>query len=210
MSDDDARSHAPDAVLADRQSTGEHLPERSSESRIAAARDQSDDDVHFGVAAKALGVSRKTVERMAKRGQLERGPSGTPATVSKRALVTMLEERRRDVSHLTRATEVAHRQSGYQSLIASWSDDATSELQELLRPVLGPLLEEFVEARTRAAVLESQMEALAERATQERARDELFLVLATGGWWQRRRARRLALQHYLLRDDLRPQGMRSP
>jgi hypothetical protein len=54
---------------------------------------ETDDDVH-------LGVSRKTVERMVKRGQLERGPSNAPATVSKRSLVAALEQRRRNVSHL--------------------------------------------------------------------------------------------------------------
>ena len=57
-------------------------------------------------------VSRKTVERMVKRGQLERGPSNAPATVSKRSLVAALEERRRDVSHLTRATEIEQARSG--------------------------------------------------------------------------------------------------
>ncbi len=59
-----------------------------------------DDDVHFGVAARALGVSRKTVERMVKGGQLERGPSNAPATISKRSLEAALEQRRRDISHL--------------------------------------------------------------------------------------------------------------
>ena len=73
---------------------------------------EADDDVHFGVAARALGVSRKTVERMVKRGQLTRGPSDAPATVSKRSLVAALEERRRDVTHLTRATEIEQTGSG--------------------------------------------------------------------------------------------------
>ena len=48
-------------------SIDEHGPEPSSEVDLATARGDSDDDVHFGVAAKALGVSRKTVERMVKR-----------------------------------------------------------------------------------------------------------------------------------------------
>ena len=186
----------------DHDPTGEDEPDGSSELEIATARGDADDDVHFGVAAKALGVSRKTVERMVKRGLLERGPSGAPATVSKRGLVTALEQRRRDVSHLTRATEVERAQTGYDSLTAAWPDDAISELQELLRPVLEPLLAEFVDARTRAAVLESQMERITERAEQERGRDELLLVLATGGWRQRRRARRAALA--ALRASRRP------
>lgn len=167
---------------------------------LADPRPEADDDVHFGVAAKALGVSRRTVERMVKRGHLSRGPSGAPATVSKRDLVTALEQRRRDVSHLTRATEVERAQASYASLTDAWPENAVGELQELLRPVLEPLLADFIDARTRAAVLESQMQSIAERAEQDRGRDELLLVLATGGWRQRRKARRAALQRYVLRQ----------
>jgi len=172
----------------------------SSELEVAPARGEADDDVHFGIAAKALGVSRKTVERMVKRGLLERGPTGAPATVSKRALVSVLEQRRRDVSHLTRATEIEEAHSASEAVATSWPESATVELQELLRPVLEPLLDEFVAARTRAALLESQIEAT--RSTQERTRDELLLALATGSWRQRRRARKAALRHYVLRDNL--------
>jgi len=196
------RVHRADAGhTADPDSIGETGPEPSSELEIATGRGEADDDVHFGVAAKALGVSRKTVERMVKRGALERGPSGAQATVSKRALVMMLEVRRRDVGHLTRAT-AHHGQSSEESLTERWSEDAIGELQELLRPVLEPLLDEFVAARTRAAVLESQLEGIEARAAQERARDELLLALATGSWRERRKARRAALRHYVLRDDL--------
>ncbi len=186
------------------QPAGERVPEPSSELDIAIDRGESDDDVHFGVAAKALGVSRKTVERMVKRGQLERGPSQAPATVSKRALVAVLEQRRRDVSHLTGATALAPGQPGSANLDAPWPEDAMTQLQDLLRPVLEPLLEDFVAARTRVAVLESQMEGIAARSAQERARDELLLSLATGGWRERRRARRMALRQYVLRDDIGP------
>lgn len=184
--------------------TDEGAAEPSSELDVAIARGESDDDVHFGVAAKALGVSRKTVERMVKRGQLERGPSKAPATVSKRALVAVLEQRRRDVSHLERATALAPGQPGSVDPEAPWPEDAMTQLQELLRPVLQPLLEDFVAARTRVAVLESQMETIAARSAQERARDELLLSLATGGWRERRRARRMALRQYVLRDDIGP------
>jgi hypothetical protein len=183
----------------------EDLEGEPAELELADPRPEADDDVHFGVAAKALGVSRRTVERMVKRGQLSRGASGAPATVSKRDLVTALEHRRRDVSHLTRATEVERAQASYASLTDAWPENAVGELQELLRPVLEPLLAEFIDARTRAAVLESQMQGIAERAEQERGRDELLLVLATGGWRQRRKARRAALQRYVL-----PQRQTSP
>jgi hypothetical protein len=191
---------------ADHRSIGEQPLEPSSELELMTPSGD-DDDVHFGVAARALGVSRRTVERMVKRGLLDRGPSGAPATVAKRSLVTVLEQRRRDVSHLTRATEVQRAQSAYESLTAPVAVDASAELQELLRPMLGPLLDEFVAARTRAAVLESQVESMRARAAKERARDELMVVLATGGWRQRRQARRMALRLYVLGED--PSGTRD-
>jgi hypothetical protein len=192
---------------ADHRSIGEQPLEPSSELELMTPSGDDDDDVHFGVAARALGVSRRTVERMVKRGLLDRGPSGAPATVAKRSLVTVLEQRRRDVSHLTRATEVQRAQSAYESLTAPVAVDASAELQELLRPMLGPLLDEFVAARTRAAVLESQVESMRARAAKERARDELMVVLATGGWRQRRQARRMALRLYVLGED--PSGTRD-
>ncbi|MBV9194675.1 MAG: helix-turn-helix domain-containing protein [Solirubrobacterales bacterium] len=204
-----------DEGLADERTTGERLPERSPAAAVAAARGESDDDVHFGVAAKALDVSRKTVERMVKRGQLRRGPSGAPATVSKRDLVHMLEGRRRDVSHLARASEVVHRESAAETVATPVPEAAPADIEELLRPVLAPLLEEYVAAQTRAAVLENELETIAGRAEHERARDQLLLALATGGWLQRRRARRRALALYALRDELaedetRRAGARHP
>ena len=69
--------------------------------------------------------------------------------------------------------------------------------------MLEPLLEDFIAARTRAAVLESQLQSIEARAGQERARDELLLALATGGWRQRRKARQMALTRYVLRDDVK-------
>ncbi len=187
------------------------LPDETiGELEVANPRAEADDDVHFGVAAKALGVSRKTVERMVKRGQLSRGPSGAVATVSKRDLVTVLEQRRRDVSHLTRATEVDRAQASYATLSEAWPENAIGELQELLRPVLEPLLADFIDARTRAAVLESQIQGIAERAEQDRGRDELLLVLAAGSWRQRRWARRAALERYVLRNQPGPAPKPEP
>jgi len=168
---------------------------------LTTPRPEADDDVHFGVAARALGVSRKTVERMVKREQLERGPSAAPATVSKRSLVAALEERRRDVSHLTRATEIEQTGSGTAWLSRDSSPDSASVLREVLLPVLAPLLDEFVAVRTRAAILEEQLDSITARAEQERKRDRLLFALATSGWWGRRKTRRAVLQHYIMGDD---------
>jgi hypothetical protein len=194
----------PDAeVVEDPQDVADQ--DASSDSSLsvslAAPSPETDDDVHFGVAARALGVSRKTVERMVKRGQLERGPSDAPATVSKRSLVAALEERRRDASHLTRATEIEQASSGAEWLSRDASQDARSALRDVLVPVLAPLLDEFVSVRTRAAVLQSQLDSINARADQERKRDELLFALATSGWWGRRKTRRAVLRHYIVGDD---------
>jgi hypothetical protein len=166
---------------------------------LTTSRPETDDDVHFDVAARALGVSRKTVERMVKRGQLDRGPSNAPATVSKRSLVAALEERRRDVSHLTRATEIE--QAGPGTEWFGRDSQEASALRDALVPVLAPLLDEFVAVRTRAAVLQSQLDSIMDRAERERKRDELLFGLVTSGWWGRRKTRRAVLRHYIVGDD---------
>ena len=58
---------------------------------LTTPRLETDDDIHFGVAARALGA---------------------PATVSKRSLLAALEQRRRDDSHLTQAAEIEQGGSG--------------------------------------------------------------------------------------------------
>jgi hypothetical protein len=197
----DATPRAAEGISDPDSPSGAAAQEPAVGLSLTGPRAEADDDVHFGVAARALGVSRKTVERMVKRGQLERGPSNAPATVSKRTLVAALEQRRRDVSHLVRATEIEQAKSGSELLSADSSGDVASALRELLIPVLAPLLDEFVSVRTRAAVLESQLESIRARADQERARDELLLALATRGWWGRRKTRKAVLRHYVLGDD---------
>jgi hypothetical protein len=176
---------------------------------LTTPRPEADDDVHFGVAARALGVSRKTVERMVKRGQLERGPSNAPATVSKRSLVAALEERRRDVGHLMRATEIEETGSGAAWLTRDSPQDPGSALRDVLLPVLAPLLDEFVAVRTRAAVLEDQLDSIKSRAEQQRKRDQLLFALATSGWWGRRKTRKAVLRHYIVGDDPPDPGSRA-
>jgi hypothetical protein len=179
----------------------EDAPESATGMSLTSPRPETDDDVHFGVAARALGVSRKTVERMVKRGQLERGPSNAPATVSKRALVAVLEQRRRNVSHLTGASEIEKAKSGRERLSRDSQQDPAAALRELLLPALAPLLDEFVAARTRAAILENRLESIRTDAERERMRDELQVALATRGWLGRRKTRKALLHHYVLGDD---------
>ena len=78
---------------------------------VATPRPEADDDVHFGVAARALGVSRKTVERMVKRGQLERGPSnargdGLEAVVGGRSRGTPPRRQPSDAGDRDRASRI--------------------------------------------------------------------------------------------------------
>ena len=179
--------------------------DQSSETAVGTSlttpNPNADDDVHFDIAARALGVSRKTVERMVKRGDVERGPSNAPATVSKRSLVAALEQRRRDPSHLTRATEIQQAGTGDEWLSRDSAHDPASAFREALVPILGPLLDEFVAVRTRAAVLESQLASIKARAEQAHKRDELLFALATSGWWGRRRTRKAVLRHYIVGED---------
>jgi hypothetical protein len=174
----------------------------SAELEMAPPAEDADDDVHFGVAAKALGVSRKTVERMVKRGQLERGPSGAQATVSKRGLVALLDRRRQSTVQSTQPAVVETAEPmPVQSAPAPWPFEDTPESHALIQPLLEPWIEELVSSRTRAAILESQVERLTARSAHSRARDELLLALATGNWRQRRRARRYALRQFVREYD---------
>lgn len=65
---------------------------------MASVDDASDDAVHVDQAAKVLGVSRRTIERMVDRGQLHRDTrhDSRVATVTKRSLVSALEISRHD------------------------------------------------------------------------------------------------------------------
>jgi len=143
-----------------------------------------DEAVHYNAAAKALRVSRKTVERMVGRGELERDTTRTDAhraaRVSRRSLVAALEARR-DAD----TTPAGH------------VPDMSGESPAVFSEVLGPLVAELVEARAEAASAQAKLALLEERAhsTVERAaeRDELLASLVAGSWRERRRARRNAL-----------------
>lgn len=149
------------------------------------AAETGDDVVHFNQAAKALGVSRKTVERMVKRGELERDTSldttGQEALVTKRSLVAELERRRGEPVDVSRLSHDLSKPTAPQSL--------GSELRGLVEP----LMEQVIDARTEAGKLKAQVRLLEERAQSTRERDELLATLVSGSWRERRRARRAAV-----------------
>jgi len=144
-----------------------------------------DDAVHFNQAAKALGVSRKTVERMVKRGALERDTAhdttGQEALVTKRSLVAELERRRGEPVDPSRLSHDLSRPSAPQSLGSDF------------RSLVEPLMQQVVDARAEAVELQAQVRLLEERAQSSRERDELLATLLAGSWRERRHARRTAV-----------------
>jgi hypothetical protein len=145
----------------------------------------SDDAVHFNQAAKALGVSRKTVERMVKRGELERDTSrdtaGQEALVTKRSLVAALERRRGEPADMSR---LAHDLS---------KASAPPNLGQDLRALVEPLMQQVIDARSEAAELESQVRLLEERVQSTREEGELLATFVAGSWRERRQARKAAI-----------------
>lgn len=143
-----------------------------------------DDFVHVDQAAKALGVSRRTVERMIDRGQLHRDTrhDSRVAAVTKRSLVAALDAHRSD--NATRQSqpvsdglpEVAAALGAIERLTDALADErrqltaAAEDRRQAER--------EREEARIEAACLQAQLDAerqLAEQRTAEAvaARDEL-------------------------------------
>ena len=144
-----------------------------------------DDAVHVDQAAKALGVSRRTVERMIDRGQLARDTrhDSRVATVTKRSLVAALETSRddsatRQSSRVSEAQpDVAAALAAIERLTDALADDrrqltaASADRQRAER--------EREEARIEAARLQAQLETAEQRSAEAgAAEDELRAQLA--------------------------------
>lgn len=146
-----------------------------------------DDLVHFNQAARALEVSRKTIERMAKEGKLERpataGGEPVAAHVTKRSLVAALEEKRGkpvDASRLSGELSRAPVPEGNQ--------------REFLEAVQ-PIIDKAIDAERRANELETKVKLLERESGSNQSRDELLGRLVAGSWRERRKARREAVEH---------------
>ncbi len=135
-----------------------------------------DDRVPFDLAAKALNVSRRTVERMVSDGRLERDTSATDAAtvarVTRRSLVAALGERRD-----TGASPPRH-------------DAPVSSASSL---DIAQLVADLIDARAQAARLDEQVKLLAAGADDARRRDDLIATLVACSWRERRQARREAV-----------------
>jgi hypothetical protein len=133
----------------------------------------SDDVVHLDQAAKALDVSRRTAERMVEAGQLK---GVGPASVSKRSLVALLEERR--------ANAPRHR---------------VATTQEL-----APLVEAVTDLTSALASQRRQLQAgVDERRALERERADTHLEAERARWELRRLASARFLERRRLLRELR-------
>jgi hypothetical protein len=134
----------------------------------------ADDRVPYDLAATALNVSRRTVERMVSDGRLERDTSAsdapTVARVTRRSLVAALGDRR-DASTTT---------PRHDGPVSSTLDVAQ-------------LVADLIDARAQAARLDEQVKLLAVGADDARRRDDLIATLVAGSWRERRKARREAV-----------------
>jgi chromosome segregation ATPase len=147
-----------------------------------------DDAVHVDQAAKALGVSRRTVERMIERGQLERDTrhDSRVASVTKRSLVAILEAQRSDAA--TRQSRQVSQPSPDLAAALEAIERLTDALTDERRQLMAAAEDrrnaerEREEARIDAARLQGELEALRAAAEQKTAgaltaRDELHAQL---------------------------------
>lgn len=133
----------------------------------------ADERIPYDLAAKALNVSRRTVERMVSDGRLDRDASATDAAtvarVTRRSLVAALGDRREQIA------------------------TPTPSVGTVTGPDLSGLVADLVEARETAARLEERCRLLEAGADESGRRDELLGALVAGSWRDRRRARRDAM-----------------
>lgn len=153
-------------------------------SETIASADSRDDAVHVDQAAKALGVSRRTVERMIERGQLVRDTrhDSRVAAVTKRSLVAALEITRSD-NATRQSRSVSDAQPDVTAALAAierLTDALAYERRQLTAAAddRHRAEREREDARIEAARLEARLEAERQVAEQrsaeaEAARDEL-------------------------------------
>lgn len=154
-------------------------------SPATAAPGESDDIVHIDQAAKALGVSRRTVERMIDRGQLDRDTrhDSRVATITKRSLVAALETSRHD-SATRQSSQVSETQPDVAAALGA-IERLTDALADERRQLTAASADrqraerEREEARIEAARLKAQLEAAEQRSVDAgAAQDELRAQLA--------------------------------
>lgn len=144
-------------------------------SETTASATEQDDAVHVDQAAKALGVSRRTVERMIDRGQLDRDTrhDSRAAAVTKRSLVAALDVTRRD-SATRQSRPVSEAQPDIASALGA-IERLTDALADERRQLTAAAEDrhraerEREEARIEAARLQAQLETERQVAEQRSA-----------------------------------------
>ena len=148
----------------------------------------ADDAVHVDQAAKALEVSRRTVERMIERGELERVPErDAGAAVTKRSLVAAVEERR---GATRRRVAPSHELAALLEAVERLTDTLAEERRQLAAATKDrrDAEREREEARVEAARMEAELQGeRARREAAQRAAEERLRLIATAGWRERRR-----------------------
>lgn len=145
-----------------------------------------DDAVHVEQAAKALEVSRRTVERMIERGELERDSLHGGAAVTKRSLVEALDERR---GTTRRRVAASHELAPLLEAVTQLTETLAAERRQLTAATEERRAAErgWEGARIEAARAEAELHA--ERTRLEAARratDERLQRIATAGFFERR------------------------
>ncbi len=148
----------------------------------------SDDAVHVDQAAKALDVSRRTVERMIERGELDRDTRhDSGAAVTKRSLVAALEGRR----GATRQRVVAsHDLASLLATIERLTETLAAERRQLTAASEERRRAEHEREEARIEAVQAEAELRTERArldAEHVAAGERLQRLATAGWRERRR-----------------------
>ena len=137
-----------------------------------------DDAVHVDQAAKALGVSRRTIERMIERGELDRDTrhDSRVAMVTKRSLVETLETQRgTDATRQSRQVSYAAPELvGALEAIERLTDALTDERRQLMAAAEDRRVaeREREEARIEAARLQVELETHRQAAA-ERVQDAI-------------------------------------
>jgi len=149
---------------------------------MSATTTDDDNHVSYPMAAKALKVSRRTVERLVERGELERADGARVASVSRLSLVAALEQRNLDAQMPRHDTTSAKGLDGAALLAFLDQLREANERVALAQREAGDL---------RAQLLQIEI-ASADRARVIDDRDRLIDTLVNGSRRDRRAARRTA------------------
>lgn len=141
-----------------------------------------DNQIPFDLAARALRCSRRTVERMIERGQLERADGAPVASVTRQSLARLIDGKNIETPELTRQSAAGAPIDGA-ALIAVFDQirEANERALEAIR--------ESSDLRVQLRQIEA---AEADRVRVIDERDQLIERLVNGSRRERRAARRLA------------------